>query len=445
MLGEEAQMINKHRNAGLLVFSFSLVLAGILCPTPLLAQDVVVSLASPSDAPQGTVNLNVRVIGKGFKKGAVAKWLVTGSETDLGGVTVNSTTYISATDLIANITVASDAQTVKKFDIKVTLTSGRTGKGIERFTVIYNPPDPAIAFVTGGTSGQPKTNRLMVMNADGTNQQTLLQAPTDQLVQQYSPPNWSPDGSQLVFPSKIQGAGIYIINKDGSGLRKVITTNDWIFNDPVWSPAPAVDGNWKIAFTDTVQGWHDIFVVNLDGSGLLNLTNTTDRDEFYPTWDPTATRLASQSFPVTGVMASLYEYDLGLVSGVVGITNTTNLTAMGPLQNADIFTPDWGKSTNRDQIVVTARLKIDPNNSALWIVNLSDPANPVELMATYGIQPLRPSWSPDDSKIVFARGGGFAPIAIINADGTGLTTLDVTGALPDWRRCCPTCATVCAP
>jgi len=449
MLEEVAQMISKHRNAGLLGFSFSLVLAWILCPALLLAQDVVVSKASPSNAPQGSVNLNVRVIGNGFKKGAVAKWLVTGSETDLGGVTVNSTTYVSATDLIANITVAAGAQTDKSFDIKVTLSSGRTGKGIELFNVIPNPPDPAIAYLTGGTNGKPKTNRIMVMNADGTNQQTVLQVPSDQLNPSYTTPNWSPDGTQLVFSSAIQGDGLYIINKDGSGLRKVIATNDRYFSDPVWSPAPAADGQWKIAFTDTVQGWHDIFVVNLDGSGLLNLTNSTDRDEFYPTWDPIATRLAAQSWPAVNspnIMASLYEYDLGLVSGgVVGITNTTNLTAAGPLQNADIFTPDWGKSTNRNQIVVKVRLKSDPNNGSLWIIDLADAANPVELTATYGTSVNRPSWSPDDSKIVFQMNCFQCTMHVINPDGSGLTDLGLAGSTPDWRRCCPTCATPCAP
>ena len=88
------------------------------------------------------MNLSVQVKGKGFKKGAVATWLVTGSETDTGGVTVNSTTYVSPTDLIANITVSSEAQTQKKFDIKVAVSGGRTGKGIELFKVIFNPPDP---------------------------------------------------------------------------------------------------------------------------------------------------------------------------------------------------------------------------------------------------------------------------------------------------------------
>src|SRR5215475_14420225 len=69
---------------------------------------VQVTAADPMSASQGTVNLNVKVAGKGFKNGAKAKWFVTGT-TDPGGVTVNSTTFVSGTELTANITVDAAA------------------------------------------------------------------------------------------------------------------------------------------------------------------------------------------------------------------------------------------------------------------------------------------------------------------------------------------------
>ena len=64
---------------------------------------IQVAAADPPLAAQGTLNLNVKVTGKGFKNGAKAKWLVTGT-TDPGGVTVNSTTFVNSTELTANIT-----------------------------------------------------------------------------------------------------------------------------------------------------------------------------------------------------------------------------------------------------------------------------------------------------------------------------------------------------
>ena len=114
-------------------------LLGFVCMTT--ANNVVsaqgqvsVTAADPMSTAQGTVNLNVKVTGKGFKNGAKAKWFVTGT-TDTGGVTVNSTTFVSSTEVDANITVA-DTAAIANFDIQVLNSDGRGGKGTELFTVI---------------------------------------------------------------------------------------------------------------------------------------------------------------------------------------------------------------------------------------------------------------------------------------------------------------------
>ena len=110
------------------------ILVGIfalMAALPATAQ-IQVNSANPSAAPQGTTNLNVIIAGNGFKKGATAKWFVTGT-TNPGGVTVNSTSFQSTTQLTANITVASDA-VISGFDIVVTVAT-RTGKGTDLFAV----------------------------------------------------------------------------------------------------------------------------------------------------------------------------------------------------------------------------------------------------------------------------------------------------------------------
>jgi len=94
---------------------------------------VQVTAANPASGAQGTVNLNVKVTGKGFKSGAKANWFVTGTA-DTGGVTVNSTTFVSSTEVTANITVA-DTATIANYDIQVLNSDGRGGKGTELFGV----------------------------------------------------------------------------------------------------------------------------------------------------------------------------------------------------------------------------------------------------------------------------------------------------------------------
>ena len=411
---------------------FPLFLAWTAGPPSASAQTIQVTSANPSSAAQGTVNLNVTINGQGFKKGVLAKFYVTGT-TDPGGVAVNSTTFVNSSELVANINVSQNGS-ISKFDILVTNTNGRTGKGTELFAVVA--PDPAIGYTAATYSA------LMVMNTDGTNQTMILQPPNPQGSQRAASvyrPNWSPDGSQLVFESTIQGDGIYLINKDGSGLREVIALNNGSgLAYPVWSPLPAPDGKFKIAFSDQVSGQfqNNLFLVNLDGTGLVNLTNSI-QSQFSPTWDPHATRLGASVSPCppnTSCTYHLYEYSLGLVNGAVGITSTTDLTASGPLQSANIFQPYWAKT--QDKIALLAHPLSNLNSSNLWIVSLADPANPVELTAGA----TWPSWSPDDSKIVFGNG----TIYMVNPDGSGLISLNASGTEPSCRRCCPTCVIPCA-
>jgi hypothetical protein len=105
------------------------------------SQSLEVTSANPSSAAQGTLNLNVTVGGKGFKKGAAAKFFATGT-TDTGGIQVNSTTFVNPSQLTVNIDVADNA-TISKFDIQVHNSDGRTGKGTELFDVLPKGSGPS--------------------------------------------------------------------------------------------------------------------------------------------------------------------------------------------------------------------------------------------------------------------------------------------------------------
>jgi hypothetical protein len=128
------------------------------------AGQVQVTSTNPSAAPQGTTNLNVTISGNGFKRGAKAQWFVTGT-TNPGGVTVNSTTFNGSSSLTANITVASGA-TLSGFDVLVTNTDGRTGKGTDLFTVTQQGT-PIGCSTTGTPSGFSLVTQLNPVQANG--------------------------------------------------------------------------------------------------------------------------------------------------------------------------------------------------------------------------------------------------------------------------------------
>ena len=136
-------------------------------PSPLLAQNVQVTSATPPAAPQGTINLNVAVGGNGFGKGAKAAFFLSGT-TNPAGVTVNSTAFNSKSQVTANITI-SDTANISSFDVVVTNTDGRSGKGTQLFQVTAKGT-PVGCTTVGTPSAFSLVTSLNSVNSSGAAQ-----------------------------------------------------------------------------------------------------------------------------------------------------------------------------------------------------------------------------------------------------------------------------------
>jgi Tol biopolymer transport system component len=140
--------------------------------------------------------------------------------------------------------------------------------------------------------GDPDTSQgIYVMNADGTGLRRVTVRPRG--YQEDSAPRFSPDGSRLVF-TRYRGSGasekaaLYTVRLDGTGLSR-ITTFAIHAGDADWSP----DGR-RIVFEayPSSSSYVDIYVIGADGRNLRNLThNVGHAGSADPVWSPDGTRI----------------------------------------------------------------------------------------------------------------------------------------------------------
>ena len=125
----------------------------------------------------------------------------------------------------------------------------------------WSPGGTMIAFVRLNASGN---GDIWVMNANGSSQRRLTATAMDD-----RDPQWSPDGSRVVFSSNRSGDfEIYTMDPAGGSLKQ-LTTNDVDDLDPAWSP----DGT-RIAyaretyfeFENSGECYQDILLMDADGS-----------------------------------------------------------------------------------------------------------------------------------------------------------------------------------
>lgn len=120
----------------------SLLVLGLAPIGAALAQ-IKVTAATPSSAVQGTFSLDVVVSGSGFNSSAKVQYFVTGT-TNPGGITVKKVVYRNSNELVTTVDVA-DTAVLASFDIQVTLSNGRKGKGTTLFSVKTKPTGPSQA------------------------------------------------------------------------------------------------------------------------------------------------------------------------------------------------------------------------------------------------------------------------------------------------------------
>jgi Tol biopolymer transport system component len=93
---------------------------------------------------------------------------------------------------------------------------------------------------------------------------------------------YSPNGQLIVFLGTSPSPGVYVMNRDGTGRRALVTDPCFNFGESGAHFSP--DGQ-RITFPACFGNpRRDVYTIRLDGTGLTRLTNTPDIDEYVRSW-----------------------------------------------------------------------------------------------------------------------------------------------------------------
>lgn len=298
----------------------------------------------------------------------------------------------------------------------VATQSGTSGSPTSTVANVVQPTQALAPTPTppGGGIGQLAfaSNRdglpqVYIMNIDGTGVRKVTDL-SDGACQ----PAWSPDGMRLAFTSPCRanrslyaGSSIWIINVDGTGRRALASAPGGDF-DPAWSP-----GGDRVAFTSLEDGHPQIYVMSADGKGRTNLSNNRASDSD-PSWSPNGSQIIFTS--VRDKVAEVWIMPVG------GGSPSRYSRSGGREDSQPSWSPD-GKYVAFDQVVGGV--------SRLVAMQFKDSDSPESRICPEGplsVQPMaEPVWSPDGQWLAFETWptGGDHEIALVTSNCANYTEL----------------------
>jgi TolB protein len=257
---------------------------------------------------------------------------------------------------------------------------------------------------------------IYVTDLDGGGAQRLTRerAGTNAMVM-----SWSPNGRSIAFYRQFRRSGIcgplrlagdfYVMNADGSGIRRLTRHGQTHYWSAVWSP-----DSRRIAIVSCHRGGDpEIYALAADGSGTRRLTRQTG-------WDvPFGWSHDGRSLLVTGGGPDSSDIYLMSADG----RRRRNLTRS---PENEFGGARW--SPDQRRIVFLPRGRGFAGHGAIHVMN-ADGSNQRNLN-TASDPNFVPTWSPDGRELAFAGPGGF-PVYVMNADGSRKRHL-TRGNWPVW-------------
>jgi Tol biopolymer transport system component len=196
-------------------------------------------------------------------------------------------------------------------------------------------------------------------------------------------PEWSPDGSHLVFTTVMEGAHVIMrVDRDGGNLE-AISKPEEAAGDPDYSP----DGRNLLYFTDEPLP-RDLFIRDMRTGNVSALTETGDFEEASPRWAPDGRHIV---FVGTEAREGA-EGDIWTLDSESG--SRKNVTAT---DFAGEFHPDWSHDGSR-----LVYIKVEDSEFKVVVYDLESEIETV-VARGQGYAVLDPHFSLDDQFVTFTR------------------------------------------
>ena len=239
---------------------------------------------------------------------------------------------------------------------------------------------------------------LWVMNGDGSGRHQIVGANADGTV---SHPTWSPNGAHLAFarekcvtdPQEFCTSKLETVNWDGTGETVIQSSQNPNPLEPNWSP----DGS-KIVFTGRVYANNfspgDIYTINPDGTGESNLTNTASFEESAPDWSPDGQKILAWGEQQNALFA-------------MNANGTNQISIRSGSGLGGVFSPDGAKIAFHDTNPPGGGVGVDARE--IWTMNADGTDATRITNDPSGSYNFQPSWQPVATGRGFARPKGATP------------------------------------
>jgi Tol biopolymer transport system component len=322
---------------------------------------------------------------------------------------------------------------------------------------VFSPDGSKIAFARPGHRGLSLASTPWVANVDGSGARRLIGWHKNVT---FTPASFSPDGSTLAVTRSEFASDepkVLLLRLDRNGVRTLAERA----SEPEFSP----DGSRIVFVKHSIEGrgklkvaHSDLFTMAPDGTNPKRLTRTPWVAETHPSWDPSGQRIAFNSFRISrDPFERLFDEVLPVGNSIAQINSDgTCRERLISRHDLAIYGAEWrpgpGRGAGRIDCGLKAPVASLPEGPRLAVVNfnLSRFRFELETVDETGAQPSRlagggelkrplpewftaPTWSPDGSKIVFAgvarrlEGGPRGKrLYISRADGSGLRPIPGT-------------------